>query len=525
MIGSTIAEPIKAAPTKAVPDHHPFVPLPRLRDYQEKLRQDASHAVARGKKRVLLYMATGAGKTITAIDIMIRAIKKGKRVMFVVRQSVLVPQTLEKLKAHKVGHLVAICKSGFDSGHWTGSGAKPIVLAGVKSLETRFKKGVIGSLPPADLIILDEAHNTIAPEYDFLFRNYPDAVILGLTATPFRLNPQESMEDRYEELVIGPQTYELVNEGYLVPPEVYKLPEGSLNLDEVSVIAGDFDEEQLAIKCNTPAMIEAMIREWRIRALNLPTIVFAVNVEHAKAIRDAFEAEGIPAVTVIDKTSIAERGVIFKAFQEGRIKILTSVGALCEGFDVPEIKCVVLARPTQSLSMYIQMVGRGLRPAPGKTHCVVLDQALNHYRHGHPLEPLKNLTLTKQKPVKVAGPSKPSTKQCPACDFTLSLNARKCKKCDFVFESKKRFELPVRMELATVYAGSDSPYELLDKLIEIAINRGYKMGWATRKFFDRVPGPDEPLLKYAAMRLGYSSGWVHHQLNERNAVSWARRRD
>ena len=188
---------------------------------------------------------------------------------------------------------------------------------------------------------------------------YPNAIFIGLTATPYRLKKSEGMGDIFETLVSAPMPHKLIDSGYLSKPSYYGLHQP--DLQRVKTVAGDYDEHQLAIARDKPELIAQLVEEWRKLAYGRRTIVFAVNVQHSQNICTAFNNCGIPAAHVDGKTSIKQRTEIYKQLAAKDIYVLCSCMTLTEGFDVPSVNAVILARPTQSIALYHQMVGRGLR--------------------------------------------------------------------------------------------------------------------------------------------------------------------
>jgi len=205
---------------------------------------------------------------------------------------------------------------------------------------------------------------------------------LGLTATPWRLSKKESLGDIYSGLVCAPMPKELIESGFLSKPSYYGLNFVNADLDGVHITAGDYNVQQLNTVCDRPELIKQICSTWQDLAPGRPTIAFAVGVTHANNIAQNFANIHIPSAVVTGKTPIPIRNKLYQQLARGELLVLASCAALSEGFDVPEVSCVVLARPTQSKALYFQQLGRGLRLAKDKTDCLVLDQSGNVMKHG-----------------------------------------------------------------------------------------------------------------------------------------------
>jgi len=260
---------------------------------------------------------------------------------------------------------------------WPSSGHSPKAPVQVASIQTLIRR----ELPPADLLIIDEAHRAISRGYMTLAQNYPRAVILGLTATPERLDGK-GLDHLFDDMVVVETVPGLIDRGFLVKPRCYIGP--AADTSAVKTKRGDYDEAQLAAASDTPKLVGDIVANWQRLANGRKTAVFAVNVEHARHIANEFWAAGVPAATLVGTTPKAERAAILADWRGGAITVVTSVMILVEGFDFPELECLILARKTQSVSLYLQAAGRVLRPAPGKTDALILDHADCVRMHGPP---------------------------------------------------------------------------------------------------------------------------------------------
>lgn len=339
------------------------------RNYQLNAISEAVGLVVRGVNRIIILAPTGAGKTFVASLIVQRAIAKGKRVLFIAHRRELIDQTADKLMDLGILNFGVIM-----AGNRMLHANAPVQVASIQTLLRR-------ELPPADLIIIDEAHRAASRSYLSILANYPQAVVLGLTATPERLDGK-GLDDIFEDMVTVETVPNLIAAGYLVKPTCYVGP--APDLSGVKIKRGDYDEAQLAEAMDKPKLVGDIIANWKRLAQGQRTAVFATNIAHAEHIAQEFFDSGIPAAVVTGKTPIAKREAIISDWRSGFILVVVNVGIFVEGFDMPELSCAILARPTKSITMYLQIAGRIMRPAPGKTTALILDHAGCCQLHGPP---------------------------------------------------------------------------------------------------------------------------------------------
>lgn len=331
-----------------------------LRHYQSDAIQQARTRLAFGKKRLLMNAPTGAGKTVIAAGLVQLAVAKGKRVLFLAHRRELITQTVAKLvDAGVINFGVIMAGASLHNAH------APVQVASIQTLIRR-------EFPPADLIILDECHRANSRSYLSVLANYPEVPVLGLSATPERLDGK-GLDDIFEELIVVETVPNLIAAGFLVSPICYG---GTVpDLSGVRIKRGDYDESQVANAMDKPKLIGDIVTNWLRLAQGKLTAVFAASVEHAKHIAQEFLQAGIMAAVVTGDTPTAERDAIIADWRAGFITVVVNVFVFVEGFDFPALECVVLARPTKSVSLYLQAVGRVMRPAPGKSTALVLDHA------------------------------------------------------------------------------------------------------------------------------------------------------
>ena len=354
-----------------------------LRPYQEKAVVQLRRRLVEKKRKLLLAAPTGSGKTVIAAFIVASAILKGKRVLFIAHRRELINQTFRKLvdaniPEQNIGIIMAKDKR-----------TRPEALVQVASIDTLRRR----KFPEADLVIIDEAHRSLAVSYLNVIAHYADkgVAVLGMTATPYR-GDGKGLGDVYEALEIVASPRQLIEMGFLVEPRVFTVPNQFLpNLSGVRVRKGDYLESDLEEAVNQAQLVGNIVEHWLQRANGVRTVAFAVSVAHSKNICQQFVAKGIPAEHLDGETPMVVRDAILARLQAGVTKIVCNCGVLCEGWDQPSVKCAILARPTKSTGLYLQQGGRILRPWEG-VGALILDHAGNARMHGLPQDD-RELTL------------------------------------------------------------------------------------------------------------------------------------
>ena len=347
-----------------------------LRPYQRRALERIVDAYLDGWQSVAISLPTGCGKTIVFLALARGVVEAGGRVLIVAHRDELILQPIEKLslvwpEAPEPGVIKA---ERFEPD-------RPIVLASIQTLWRRLDLLVQGF----DLVVIDEAHHAAARTYrlalERLLELNPAMKILGVSATLFRKDG-ESLRDIFREVVFEYSVLEAIADGYLCGID-YRAVKTSLSLEGVrfDYRAGDFAIKQLAQTVNTPERNEFAVETWIELAKGRKTLAFCVDVKHAHELAEIFRAHGVDAQTVTGQTPLEERRAMLKAFAHGEIPVITNCQVLTEGFDAPAVDCLLLARPTASKILYIQMVGRGLRLYPGKKDCLVIDLVDNTSRH------------------------------------------------------------------------------------------------------------------------------------------------
>jgi superfamily II DNA or RNA helicase len=472
----------------------------KLRRYQADLVNDTIAKFKEGFRRPLIFAPTGAGKTVIASD-MIKGLNqsKGWPCLFIVRQEPLIDQTVDKLKAKGVD--CGVIKAGYKP-----QLDLPVQVATIQTMNRR------KLYPPAKFVVIDEAHGALANQYDSVFEQYQDAVISGFTATPFRTKRSETLQDRFDVMVGNLQTQDLIDQGFLTPLTLYGPDPSYLDLSSVSTSKGDYKTSELAIACDLPELIQDAIAEYKAKADGKRAIAFTVNREHSYNVAAAFNAAGIPSEWVDGTTSPQERKAIYSRIRSKETLLIASVGVLCEGFDEPSVEVMLGLRPTKSHGLYLQQVGRILRLSKetGKEKAILIDQACNFYRFGHPLKILPiGFDAVEEKAKKDGHPFK----ECPECKCQNPISYMECHACGYRFPEK-----PKITDLGETRELSPEEIELLKLQKIVSENPQIKPRWIYYRFLEAFPKPNRHQLSLLGKALGYKPGWAyweHKKLTEK----------
>lgn len=452
----------------------------KLRDYQKSLIQGVYERWKSGDRSVMAQLPTGGGKTAIFSEIAREMAQEG--VLVIAHRQELITQAAEKLQSI-CGEPVGIIKAGVKP--------SPVFRIQVASIQTLVRR----NFPPAGLVIIDESHHATARGCRKILNAYPKAYVLGVTATPVRTDGS-GFDDLFDALVCGPSVKQLIASGYLAPFRLYA-DSKPIDTSGVRTVAGDYNQKQLADTVDIVKLSGDLIESYRRHANGKRNLVFAINVEHSKCIADRYNAAGIPAEHVDGETPDVERKAIFERFALGVTKVLSNVGIATEGTDIPAIECVQVARPTKSLGLHLQMLGRALRPVQGKEYAIFIDHTKNWAIHGLP---------TRDRIWTLEGVKEDES-------------TRTVKK-----ENGEVVEEPIPQEVEILEsevslteideAAAEIQFEIseLDKLISIAQSRNYKKGWVVYRFLELKPSLEA--LKDCAKKLGYHHAWADHKYEE-----------
>ena len=440
-----------------------------LRPYQNQLANDIRAAFGSGANRPLAVSPTGSGKTVLFSYITSQVLKRGSRVIIVAHRREILDQISATLKRVGVPH-------GFIQAGKSAS-IQPAMVASIQTLARR-----LDTVPAPDLVIIDEAHHSVSKSYVQMFAAWPTAKFIGVTATPERLDGK-GLGAMFDRMVMGPSVQWLIDNGFLAQP-VYYAPREAVDLSQVHTVAGDFDRSEAEEIVDTPRITGDAVTHY-VRFCNRQrAVAFCISVAHAQHVADTFNSCGIPSASIDGTLDSEVRKQRVEDLTAGKILVLTSCELISEGFDLPAVNAAILLRPTHSLSMHLQQVGRALRPYPGKTNAIILDHVGNCLRHGL-AEQERDWDLSgREKRLKKS--SLVETKQCskcfaifagtvcPQCGSQREIAVREIEEVDGELQrlsiediSKKREE---RRE--------EGKCKTLDDFRALAKLRGYKLGWA-----------------------------------------------
>lgn len=394
-------------------------PAPKpLRPHQQTALAMLRQSLGRGNRRVVVQMPTGAGKTRTAAEIVNGALRKGNRVAFTVPAISLIDQTVEAFESEGIFEIGVI-----QSNHVRTDWSQPVQVTSVQSLANRAR-------PLAEVVVVDECHVRFKAVSDWMAA-CPDTVFVGLSATPWK----KGMAEDWQDLVVPVTMSELIEQKFLSPFRVFAPTHPDLS--GVKTLAGDYHEGQLGEVMSDSRLVADIVETWLQRARGLPTLVFAVNRSHAAHIQQQFADRGVKMGYCDANTDLIERKFLFGQMRRGDIAGIVNVGTLTTGVDA-DVRCVVMARPTKSEILFVQCIGRGLRTAPGKDHCLILDHADNHARLGFVTDITHSTLLsgTDRKEPSASERGEPMPKECPACHALRKPVVSECPSCGFKPERK-----------------------------------------------------------------------------------------
>lgn len=453
-------------------------PAPQLRDYQRGLIEQV-RAVLRTDRRVVLQSPTGSGKTVLTAHMIRAAADRGMRSWFVVHRKELLRQTSGALWSLGVQHGVI------------ASGRTPtpdqVQVATIQTLARR-----AAALPPPAFIIIDEAHHTAAASYLEVLGHCPRSFVVGLTATPERADGR-GLDDIFSAIVLGPTVSWLTEKGFLAPYRIIAPPR-AVDVTGVHSRAGDFVRGELEAVVDQTAVVGDAVEHYRRHVAPASCLVYCVSRAHAHHVEEAYRAGGIDARYCAGDTDAGERDRIIEGFRRGRPPVIVSVDLFGEGLDVPGLTAVQLLRPTQSLGLHLQQVGRALRHEPGKT-ALILDHVGNSWRHGLP-DDEREWTLEGRRrrrgPVEDSGPA---LLHCPSCFAIYRAQLRTCPACGFTPQLQFR-DLPDQVdgELAEIdpeqhrrmRAREEGRARTAEALVALARDRGYKPAWVVHRIIARA---------------------------------------
>ncbi len=404
-----------------------------LRPYQQAAITAIYGYFQKNAGNPLVVIPTAGGKSLVMASFIEGVLKTwpDQRILVVTHVRELIAQN----HAEMIGLWPAAPAGIYSAGLGKREARARILFAGIQSVHARADE--IGH---TDLVLIDEAH-LIPGKSNTMYRRFLDALkainpalkVIGLTATPYRLDSGMLHEGRnalFTDIAYEAPVRDLIDQGYL-SPLVSKQPATRLDVSKVGTRAGDFIARDLAAAVDQDAITRAAVAEIINHGKDRKSwLAFCSGVEHARHVAEEFGRRGISCQTIFGDTPKDERDAIIAAFKRGEIRALASMGVLTTGFNAPAVDLIALLRPTQSAGLYVQMVGRGTRLAPGKENCLVLDFAGNVRRHG-PID-----LVRPKRPGENSGGEAP-TKVCPECESIVALSAIECPDCGYVFPARE----------------------------------------------------------------------------------------
>lgn len=479
---SPAPQPSAPAPhtTAARPD------LPVLHQHQADVLDQLREAFRQGHQSPMLQAATGFGKTVIALHLTAGALAKQRRVVFCAPSITLIDQTAERFIAGGIDPAdIGVLQADHP---WTRPHA-PVQIASLDTLARRMR-------PTADLVIVDEAHrrSKVIDGWIANARSNGGPKFVGLSATPW----SAGLGKVYDTLVKGPSVDWLIEHGFLSKFRVFA--PSAPDLSAVRTVAGEFHEGDLAAACNRPQLVADVVSTWLARARDLPTLVFAVNRLHAKALAEQFNEAGVAVAYVDANTPREERTHIGQQLASGEVQVVVHIGTLTTGVDW-DVRALILARPTKSESLYVQIIGRALRTAPGKTEALILDHSDTTSRLGLPTDIDRDgLDMGRSgkdgvRPKTERGPALP--KCCPACSSIMPIAVKTCLDCGHT--------MPIRANVDVVEG----------ELVEVGVQ---PTNSKVRRTIDivRDMGRDTVFAQLRAMQIEkqHSDGWTSHKFRE-----------
>ena len=453
-----------------------------LRDYQSDIVEQVRHAFRQGYHAPLLQSPTASGKTVIYAYITERAAEMGNSVMILTHRQELLKQTSDALFEMRVPH-------GLISPKYSASRDK-IQVASVQTLVRR-----LGKYKEPDLIIIDECHHSQAGSWKKILSSYPNAKLLGVTATPIRLDGKGlgvQAGGFFDTLVNGLSVQELIDLGYLSKPVIYAPPQ-QIDMSALHKQFGDYKQKEVDDLMDKPTITGCAVEHYQKLCPGQPTIVFCASVKHAKHVAEQFNQAGITAESIDGKLNDKDRTDRIQALGNGGIDVLTSCEIISEGTDIPVVSVGILLRPTASTGLFLQQCGRILRIHPDKKCSIILDHVGNTLRHGFPDDD-RDWDLAGVKKTKRGSDDDPEINivQCGCCYLMFRRSEKICPHCGWVVPVQDREIQQVEGELERVERHRK-------------INRKREIGMAKTK---------EELFAVANER-GYNAGWVYHIMNSR----------
>ena len=446
-----------------------------LRLYQHDIIAAIRAEYRHGAKAPLLQSPTGSGKTVIYAYITEGAAKKNNRVLILEHRKELITQTSDALFGFGVIH--GIIAPGHSMTH---------DLVQVASVQTLIRR--LDSIYPPDLIIIDEAHHAAAGSWSKILSAFPNAKLLGVTATPLRLDGRGlgiKSGGFFDTLINGPTVNQLVEQGFLSPSVVYA-PKTDLDLTGIRKRFGDFINSEINERIDKPSITGSAVEHYLKLCPGVPAIAFCASVAHAEHVAAQFNTAGIPARSIDGNMQDWERKYCINGLTDGAYLVLCSCDLISEGTDIPRVATAIKLRPTASFGLNKQQDGRVLRVFPGKDIAYILDHVGNVFRHGFPDDEIEWSLDGEKAGIRKANDSGINEfVQCENCYLVFHRSDPACPECGWVRVPTIR-EIEERegelQELEKEKVRNHLKREVgkartKEELEALAKQRGYKAGW------------------------------------------------
>lgn len=428
-----------------------------LRKYQTDLINNIKRSIMTGHRSIVAVLGCGGGKSIIQADIARSATAKGNRVLFLVHRKELCRQMADTFTRHGVN----------------------MNLCSVNMVQTISRH--LDDITDPSLIITDEAHHSTANTYRKIYDRFPNAVKLGFTATPIRLG-RGGLGDVYDDLITSVSTKWLIKNKYLSSYKYYSVK--LADTSSLHIRSGEFNADEVACLMQNKEIYGKTVTQWERLAKNKKTIVYCASVETSKMTADEFLKSGYISYSLDATTPEKERTDIVERFRKGQIQILCNCDLFGEGLDVPDCECVVLLRPTQSLTLYIQQSMRSMRYMPDKT-AIIIDHVGNCYLHGLPDDDRKwslESKIKQENTVKI--------RECKNCFAVYPPTLSKCPYCRYeaVKEVRHSNKKTIEIDLVELHRQEDIKNTRLSEavlntwedVVDFQKVKGYKFAWCVR---------------------------------------------
>jgi len=383
-------------------------------DYQEKVFNETISAIESGERRLMINLPTRAGKSIIAAMLTEHFRESG--VYFIAHKTILIKQMSEELEDNGIKHGIIA--------PWAPQLKYRVQVISKDTFYNRFKKMSKTGWKAPGLIVVDEAHMAMGKRYEEILKAFPNSILIGMTATVCRLDGRP-FRPLFTHLIKGPSISELQKKNRLCPVDTFV---AEFDTSGIRTKNEDFILADVLSKVDKPAVISGLVTHWEKLAKGKKTLSFAASIQHAEDIASQFNDCGYPSIALSSKDDSQTLKFRLNEFYDGKYINLVSVDLFTMGFTVKDCECILQARPTKSLMLYKQALGRGMCWMPGKT-LINLDCVANYKYHGLPEDDVEWSLDGKPKKEK----EEATLKMCPACFRPLAISARVCHHCGFEF--------------------------------------------------------------------------------------------